>query len=450
MKESYDAVGEKLSHWGGDLKGIGEMMCTWATTSLVQNNTKHGADQGLVHKAVKWLAKKGKEFSNNFSFSSIISSIPILSGVAGLATEGWSWWNKFRNSVAQDAPESGGGWRSWLGNIIREAPGAMPVFTPVARPITKAQEKKNTVDGMKYLMKEGFSENAAAALIGNFIQESSLNPNAVGDGGSAYGIAQWHPWRQGNIERHFKKSLAKMTFLEQLKASLWEMKRYYPDCYATMKKQGLKVKDYVYSLVYDYEMPADKSDNVVYRTDNAYGVLKLMKTQHIKLPTAANTDTPLPSLKPKGGSSSAPPVASKSVSTLHPTVDETKVEESTQPSPKTNKLSGQALAHALVLKKHIQDNQSDTGLTKKDIQEAVQAGTQHITTAINTHRQETVKTNKVLGDVSNVLKSPPTNTKNKQEGNVTIINSSPITSITHFAPHPQQELSIKKQRTGRL
>ena len=449
MKESYDAVGEKLSHWGGDLKGIGEMMCTWATTSLVQNNTKHGADQGLVHKAVKWLAKKGKEFSNNFSFSSIISSIPILSGVAGLATEGWSWWNKFRNSVAQDAPESGGGWRSWLGNIIREAPGAMPVFTPVARPITKAQEKKNTVDGMKYLMKEGFSENAAAALIGNFIQESSLNPNAVGDGGSAYGIAQWHPWRQGNIERHFKKSLAKMTFLEQLKASLWEMKRYYPDCYATMKKQGLKVKDYVYSLVYDYEMPADKSDNVVYRTDNAYGVLKLMKTQHIKLPTAANTDTPLPSLKPKGGSSSAPPVASKSVSTLHPTVDETKVEESTQPSPKTNKLSGQALAHALVLKKHIQDNQSDTGLTKKDIQEAVQAGTQHITTAINTHRQETVKTNKVLGDMSSVLKTPPQNNQ-KQEGNVTIINSSPITSVNHFAPHPQQELSIKKQRIGRL
>ena len=92
------------------------------------------------------MAKKGKELYNNVSFSSLISTIPVLSAVSTLASKGWAWWNKFRNSFAQDAPETGGGWRSWVGNIIRQAPGAMPVFTPVARPITKAQEKKNTVD----------------------------------------------------------------------------------------------------------------------------------------------------------------------------------------------------------------------------------------------------------------------------------------------------------------
>lgn len=44
-----------------------------------------------------------------------------------------------------------------------------------------------------YLMqKHGFTNAQASGIVGNLIQESNLNPRAVGDGGTSFGIAQWH------------------------------------------------------------------------------------------------------------------------------------------------------------------------------------------------------------------------------------------------------------------
>lgn len=43
-----------------------------------------------------------------------------------------------------------------------------------------------------YLQAGGLSAIGAAGVVGNLMQESGLNPNAIGDGGAAYGIAQWH------------------------------------------------------------------------------------------------------------------------------------------------------------------------------------------------------------------------------------------------------------------
>lgn len=46
----------------------------------------------------------------------------------------------------------------------------------------------------------GYTREQAAGVVGNLMAESgpSLNPAAVGDGGRARGIAQWHPDRQAN------------------------------------------------------------------------------------------------------------------------------------------------------------------------------------------------------------------------------------------------------------
>lgn len=47
---------------------------------------------------------------------------------------------------------------------------------------------------MQMAMLQGFDKDAAAGIVGNWIYESggNLNPKAVGDSGSSYGIAQWH------------------------------------------------------------------------------------------------------------------------------------------------------------------------------------------------------------------------------------------------------------------
>jgi hypothetical protein len=46
-----------------------------------------------------------------------------------------------------------------------------------------------------FFMSRGYSYAQAAGIIGNLMGESSLNTGAVGDGGLAKGIAQWHPDR---------------------------------------------------------------------------------------------------------------------------------------------------------------------------------------------------------------------------------------------------------------
>ncbi len=61
--------------------------------------------------------------------------------------------------------------------------------------------KKGTEqEAYNYLIGKGLSSHVSAGIVGNLIQESGLNPNATGDGGKAYGIAQWHPDRRKNMK----------------------------------------------------------------------------------------------------------------------------------------------------------------------------------------------------------------------------------------------------------
>lgn len=63
----------------------------------------------------------------------------------------------------------------------------------------------------------------AAAAVGNWIQESGLNPQA-GAGSAHQGLLQWDAARQAEIERHFQKPLMSMSFREQMDAADWEMR----------------------------------------------------------------------------------------------------------------------------------------------------------------------------------------------------------------------------------
>lgn len=45
---------------------------------------------------------------------------------------------------------------------------------------------------MKRLMDAGYSRDFSAAMVGGLTKESKLNPAAVGDDGTSFGIAQWH------------------------------------------------------------------------------------------------------------------------------------------------------------------------------------------------------------------------------------------------------------------
>ena len=60
--------------------------------------------------------------------------------------------------------------------------------TPTANVTAPAQAVQTMGQDTKYLESEGLSPDAAAGIVGNLMQESTLNPTEPG-----YGLAQWNP-----------------------------------------------------------------------------------------------------------------------------------------------------------------------------------------------------------------------------------------------------------------
>jgi hypothetical protein len=80
-------------------------------------------------------------------------------------------------------------------------------------------------DAVKFFMSKGWTKEQAAGIVGNLQAESGANlqTNIVGDGGQAYGIAQWHLDRQAKFKRVFGKDIRNSSFQEQLEFVQWEL-----------------------------------------------------------------------------------------------------------------------------------------------------------------------------------------------------------------------------------
>lgn len=91
----------------------------------------------------------------------------------------------------------------------------------------KKQAALKTLDSEReaaqFFMKHGWSKAQTAGILANLMRESELNPNAVGDHGQAYGIAQWHKDRQAAFEKWSGHSIKHSTLAEQLKFFNYEL-----------------------------------------------------------------------------------------------------------------------------------------------------------------------------------------------------------------------------------
>jgi hypothetical protein len=87
--------------------------------------------------------------------------------------------------------------------------------------------KKPRVDRgfiIKTMQDLGWSVFAGYGMAANSFQESSFDPDAVGDLGKAYGLFQWHTDRQEIFKALFGKSIQESTAAEQLKFLDWELR----------------------------------------------------------------------------------------------------------------------------------------------------------------------------------------------------------------------------------
>jgi hypothetical protein len=90
---------------------------------------------------------------------------------------------------------------------------------------TTSSVTPNAQTAVAYLQSKGWTAAQAQGIVGNFQQESGVNlsTNATGDGGQAYGIAQWHPDRQANFQKQYGFPIQQASLSQQLEFVNYEL-----------------------------------------------------------------------------------------------------------------------------------------------------------------------------------------------------------------------------------
>ncbi|TCK39645.1 hypothetical protein B0G84_4985 [Paraburkholderia sp. BL8N3] len=94
-----------------------------------------------------------------------------------------------------------------------------------ARRRAGAASDPRTAAAVSSFMKMGWSRQQAAGIAANLWSESMFDPNAVGDNGHAYGVAQWHEDRQAAFKKLFGIDIRKSTLDQQLQFVDYELRR---------------------------------------------------------------------------------------------------------------------------------------------------------------------------------------------------------------------------------
>lgn len=78
----------------------------------------------------------------------------------------------------------------------------VPIVVPYSINSGVTGSKKQALE---FFINKGLKPHQAAGIVGNLMQESGLRTDSKGDGGKAFGLAQWHPDRQVGLKNLAKK-----------------------------------------------------------------------------------------------------------------------------------------------------------------------------------------------------------------------------------------------------
>lgn len=216
---------------------------------------------------------------------------------------------------------------------------------------------------MKFFMSKNYTKIAAAGIVGNLMEESSLQPHGpAGDGGKAIGIAQWHPSRRRNIANYFGKSVENMNFEEQLAAVDWEIRN--GKGTPTNKpifdelNRATDVGVAARTFMNKFEAPAERFNNGIKRTRYAMDVLA----------TVSGSGTSIPQTSPD---SSEKPTSNVNNVIKSPSTDKPKSTQVTSksisqqaPSQNHDQLIKAFAEHAKVIKDHTEAIKAPPALQK--------------------------------------------------------------------------------------
>lgn len=158
-----------------------------------------------------------------------------------------------------------------------------PLNTVVAE--AAANTSDNAREVYRYLIcTMGLNPAAACGVMANINSESGFRTGAIGDGGTSYGLCQWHLGRRDRLFEYCSKNNLDVNSVEgQMRYLEWELKSGYPKTYeklvtATNDLDGVRQAAYYWCLW--FEVPADTENRANARADLAqrdywpvYGVI---------------------------------------------------------------------------------------------------------------------------------------------------------------------------------
>lgn len=87
----------------------------------------------------------------------------------------------------------------------RRKTNTIPLNAPINTPYKPVNNIKVAKKAYDYYLNRGINANVAAGIVGNLYKESGLNTQALGDKGTAYGLAQWRGNRLSNLKTYAAK-----------------------------------------------------------------------------------------------------------------------------------------------------------------------------------------------------------------------------------------------------
>ena len=214
-------------------------------------------ERGEERMPVTWYAV-GADFDNSDGFYYQFS--PTWDGSAYKVSDGFD--------IVRDAPyievfvtepDSG----SSSGNTSSDEPGEAVIIDPATVVLNQSQSaNKNLI--YRYLTGNlGLNTAAACGVLANIYCESGFNPSALGDGGTSYGICQWHNDRYTNLKNYCKENgYDYRTLTGQLNYLSYELNNSYASTYRLLKSvfNDSEASYYAgYSWSYNFESPKNKA-----------------------------------------------------------------------------------------------------------------------------------------------------------------------------------------------
>lgn len=136
-------------------------------------------------------------------------------------------------------------------------------------------QRGNAREAVDALVKMGWTREQAIGIAANLQQESNFDPEAIGDNGKAYGLAQWDPDRQAMFKKVMGKDIVGSSFREQLQFLDWELRN-------TEARAGKRLKmettaaGAAASVSKNYERPANEQLEMERRRKLAENIVRTL------------------------------------------------------------------------------------------------------------------------------------------------------------------------------